>query len=179
MIAERNVGTASGWSFVALLVALGDRMSSLRTRTVLALSGLYSAAALFMAVATSAPAPSSSPIAVHQPQSVDRVHKADRLAHSKTARDAGSSISVEMSERSDVVIRDRAGNILFAVDNAARATTIGKQSGRSEPVLKTNRPVEMDLPAGCEGAFSPYAEPSKAKIIGRCMSVISSQSGVA
>jgi hypothetical protein len=180
MIAERNVGTASGSSFVALLVALGDRMSSLRTRTVLALSGLYSAAALFMAVATSAPAPSSSPIAVHQPQSVDRVHKGDRLTHSKTAKDAGSSISVEMSGRSDVVIRDRAGNILFAVDNAARATTVGKptngkQSGGSDPVLKTNRPAEMDLPAGCEGAFSPYAEPSKAKIIGRCMSGVFSQ----
>jgi hypothetical protein len=157
-------------------------MSSLRTRAVLALSGLYSAAALFMAVATSAPAP--SPIAVHQPQSVDRVHKGDSLTHSKTAKDPGSSISVVMSGRSDVVIRDRAGNILFAVDHAARATTvgkptIGKQSGGSDPVLKTDRPTEMDLPAGCEGAFSPYAEPSKAKIIGRCMSVISSQSGVA
>ena len=33
---------------LALLVALGDRMSSLRTRTVLALTGLYSAAALFI-----------------------------------------------------------------------------------------------------------------------------------
>jgi hypothetical protein len=152
-----------------LLVALGDRMSSLRTRTVLALTGLYSAAALLIAVATSASTPSSAPIAVHQPQTVDRALKGDRLLHSKTAKDAGSSISVEMSGRSDVVIRDRAGNILFAVDNAARATTIGKPSGRSVPALKTYTPAE-DLPAGCEGAFSPYAEPSKAGIIGRCMS---------
>jgi hypothetical protein len=159
-------------------------MSSLRTRTVLAFTGLYSAAALFIAVATSASTPSSYLFAVHQPQTVDRALKGDRLTHSKSAKDAGSSISVEMSGKSDVVIRDRAGNILFAVDNSARATTvgkptIGKQSGGGDPVLKTNRPVEMDLPTGCEGAFSPYAEPSKAKIIGRCMSVISSQSGVA
>jgi hypothetical protein len=144
-------------------------MSSLRTRTVLALTGLYSAAALFIAVATSASTPSSAPAAV-QPQTVDRALKGDRLTHSKTARDAGSSISVEMSGRSDVVIRDRAGNILFAVDNAARATTIRKPSGRSVPALKTYPPAEVDLPAGCEGAFSPYAEPSKARIIGRCMS---------
>ena len=82
---------------------------------------------------------------------------------------------MEMSGRSDVVIRDREGNILFAVDNAARATTIGKQSGRSAPPLKTYPPAEIDLPAGCEGAFSAYAEPSKARIIGRCMSGIFSQ----
>jgi hypothetical protein len=61
--------------------------------------------------------------------------------------------------------------ILFAVDNAARATTIGKQSGGGVPVLKTYPPAEMDLPAGCEGAFGPYAEPS----IRRCLSGIFSQ----
>jgi hypothetical protein len=149
-------------------------MSSVRTRTVLALTGLYSAAALFIAVATYASTPSSSPVAVHQPQSVDRDHKGDRLTHLKTAKDAGSPISVEMSGRSDVVIRDRAGNILFAVDNAARATTIGKQTGHTVPALKTNPPTEMNLPAGCEGAFSAYAEPSKAGMIGRCVSGIPS-----
>jgi hypothetical protein len=159
------------------LVALGDRMSSLRTRTVLALTGLYSAAALFIAVATSASTPSA--VAEHQPQTVDRALKGDRLTHSKTARDAGSSISVEVSGKSDVVIRDRAGNILFAVDNAARATTIGKQIGRGAPAVKASPPDEMDLPAGCEGVFSPYAEPSKAKIIGRCMSGVFSQTETA
>jgi hypothetical protein len=145
-------------------------MSSLRTRTVLALTGLYSAAALSIAAATSAPTPSSFPAIVHQPQTVDRTLKGDNLAHSKTAKGAGSSISVEISGGSDVVVRDRAGNILFAVDNAARATTIVKQTGRSVPALKTDSPAEIDLPAGCEGAFSPYAEPSKARIIGRCVS---------
>ena len=160
---------------IVVLVALGNRMSGVRTCTILALSGLYSAATLFIAVTTSSSTTSSSPVDIHQAQSVDRSLKGDRLTHSKTARDAVSSISVEMSGRSDVVIRDRAGNILFAVDNAARATTIGKQSGRSVPALKPNPPAEMDLPAGCEGAFSPYAEPSKARIIGRCLSGVFSQ----
>jgi hypothetical protein len=162
---------------IVVLVALGNRMSGVRTCTILALSGLYSAATLFIAVTTSSSTTSSSPVDIHQPQSVDRTLKGDRFTHSKTARDASSSISVEMSGRSDVIIRDRAGNILFAVDNAARATTIGKQSGRGAPAQKTNNPpADMDLPAGCEGAFSAYVEPSKARMIGRCMTGIPSQS---
>jgi hypothetical protein len=152
-------------------------MSSLRTHTVIALTGLYSAAALFIAVATSAP--SSSPVAVHQPQSVDRLHKGDRLTRSKAFTDASSSIVVEVFGKSDVVVRDREGNILFAVDNATRATTVTKQSGRSSLDLKDYPPIETELPVGCEGAFSSYAEPSKAKIIGRCMSNISYQTEVA
>jgi hypothetical protein len=159
-----------------VLVALGDRMSSLGTRSILAHAGLYSAAVLFIAVATSASAPPSSPVAVHQQQSVDRFHKGDRLARPKTFRDADSPIVVEVSGKSDVVVRDREGNILFAVDNATRATTIAKQPGRSAaPHFKVTPPAELDLPAGCEGIFSPYAEPSKARIIGRCMSAVHSQ----
>jgi hypothetical protein len=145
-------------------------MSSLRTRSVLALTGLYSAATLFIAIATSVPTPPSSPVAVHQPQSVDRLNKGDLLTRSRDPKEAGTSISVELSGRSDVIIRDRAGNILFAVDTAAQATSVAKQSGRGTPALEANPPV--DLPAGCEGAFSPYAEPSKATIIGRCLSGI-------
>jgi hypothetical protein len=110
---------------------------------------------------------------VHRPQSIDRIHKGDLLTRSKLSKDVGSSISVELSGRSDVTIRDKAGNVLFAVDNATQATTIAKQSGRGTPSLKANPPV--DLPAGCEGAFSPFAEPSNAKIIGRCISGIASQ----
>jgi hypothetical protein len=161
-----------------VLVALGDRMSSLRTRGALALTGLYSAAALFIAVATSASTPSSH-VTVHQPQSVDRLHKGDLLTRSTASKEAGSPISVELSSRSDVVIRDRAGNILFAVDNAAQATTIAKQSRPNAPILQANPPAEVDLPAGCEGAFSPYAEPAKARIIGRCMSSIVPQAKAA
>jgi hypothetical protein len=161
------------------LVALGDRMSSLRIRSVLALAGLYSAAALFAAIATSASTTPSSPVAIRHAQSVNRIHKGDLLTHSKDSKDAGSSISVELSARSDVVIRDTTGNILFAVENAARVTTIAKRSGHGAPATKATPSEELDLPAGCEWAFSPYAEPSKGRIIGRCMSGIFSQTEVA
>jgi hypothetical protein len=154
-------------------------MSSLRIRSVLALAGLYSAAALFAAIATSASTTPSSPVAIRHAQSVDRIHKGDLLTHSKDSKDAGSSISVELSARSDVVIRDTTGNILFAVENAARVTTIAKRSGHGAPATKATPSEELDLPAGCEWAFSPYAEPSKGRIIGRCMSGIFSQTEVA
>jgi hypothetical protein len=106
---------------------------------------------------------------------VDRAQKGVLLTRFTAPKDTEASISVELSGSSDVVIRDNAGNILFAVNNAARATTIAKRRDRSAPVPKANQPLELDLPAGCEGAFSPYAEPSKATIIGRCMSSIVSQ----
>jgi hypothetical protein len=169
---SRRTELLSRWAYSEI------EMSGLRTRGVLALTGLYSASALFIAVATSESTPSSPPIAAHQPQSVDRLHKGDRMARSNAFPDGGSSIVVEVSGKSDVVVRDREGNILFAVDNATRATTVAKRSGRSAPALKENPPIDTELPVGCEGAFSSYAEPSKARIIGRCMSSISPRTEV-
>jgi hypothetical protein len=148
-------------------------MSCLRTRSILALHGLYSISALSIGVAISTSTPTS-----HQAQSVDRAHKGGLLTRFIALKDAGNSISVELSGRSDVVIRDNAGNILFAVNNSARVTTIAKQRDRSAPAPKANKPTELELPAGCEGSFSPYAEPSKATIIGRCMSSIVFQAEV-
>jgi hypothetical protein len=147
-------------------------MSSRRNRSML-VHGIYMAAILLVAVATSGSTPSSSRVAMDQAQSVDRSHKGDRVTRSKAFTRAGSAIAVELAGKTDLVIRDRAGNILFAVDNAARATTVAKQSGRdaSSP-SKVNPPAEEDLPEGCEGAFSPYAEPSKARVVGRCVSSI-------
>jgi hypothetical protein len=152
-------------------------MSSLLTRSTLALTGLCSAAALFIAVATSTSTPSSH-LPMHQVQAVDRVHKGDLLTPLRASKDMGSSISVELPGTSDIVIRDGAGNTLFAVNNAARATTIAKQRDRSAPAPKANQAIELDFSPGCESAFSPYAEPSKARIIGRCMSSINSQAEV-
>jgi hypothetical protein len=152
-------------------------MSCLRTCSILALTGLCSMSALSIVVATSA-STSTSHLPIHQVQLVDRAHKGSLLTRFTVSKDAGRSISVELSGRSDVVIRDSAGNILFSVNNATQATTIAKQRYRSAPVPKASQPVELELPAGCEGAFSPYAEPSKATIIGRCMSSIVSQAEV-
>jgi hypothetical protein len=154
-------------------------MSGLRTRSILALTGLYPAAALVIAVITSASTASSSLVGVHQSRLVDRALKGDRLRHFEAPKDVGPSIPVESSGSSDVVIRDRAGNILFAVNNAARATIIAKQSGRSAPALKAKLPAERNLPYGCEGAFSPYAEPSKSQNNRTMMSGIFSQAEVA
>jgi hypothetical protein len=133
-------------------------MSSLRTRSVVGLTGLYAGAALFIAAATSASTP-SSPTSVYQRQSVDRVQKSDLLTRSKTSKEATSSISVELSGRSDVVIRDRAGNILFAVDNAARvkpsqnnpttASSTHRPSdfGKREYGVRRAKAIEKHLPA--------------------------------
>jgi hypothetical protein len=148
-------------------------MSSHRNRCILVHTGIYIAAILLVAVATSAPTPSPSRAAVDQAQSVDRSHKSDRVTRSKAFTRAGSAIAVELSGKTDLVIRDREGNILFAVDNAARATTVAKQSGRdATSSSRVSPPAEGDLPEGCEGAFSPYAEPSKARVVGRCVSSI-------
>jgi hypothetical protein len=158
----------------------GDSMSKRRIRSFAVHAGLCSAAVLSVAVVSSASTTTSSSHAVvDRTQSVDQSHKGDRVAYAKTFTAAGSSISVQTSGTSDIVIRDRNGNILFAVDNAARATTIAKQPGRNaaSPLYATT--VEKDLPVGCEGAFSPYAEPSKARIIGRCVSSIFPQAAMA
>jgi hypothetical protein len=164
-------------------------MSKRRIRSIAVYAGLWSAAILCVAVVTSASTtPSSSHAAVDRPQFVDQSHKGaqfvdqshkgDRVANGKTFTAADSRISIQMTGTSDVVVRDRDGNILFAVDNAARATTVAKQSARAGPSPGA-KAVEKELPDGCEGAFSPYAEPSKARIIGRCVSSIFPQTQLA
>jgi hypothetical protein len=116
-------------------------MLSLRIHSSLALALLYSAAALFVAIAPSASTRTSFPAAVNPSHSVDHFHKGDRLTASKTLDGAGFSISVQMSGRSDVLVHDRKGNIIFAVDNAAHLTIIAKQSGRSVSSLKVAPPI--------------------------------------
>ena len=85
---------------------------------------------------------------------------------------ASDAIAVELTGPSDVVIRDRDGNILFAVDHAARTTTVGKQRRPHRNVPRDTAAAERALPDGCEGAFSPYVDPARAHIIGRCVSGI-------
>jgi hypothetical protein len=163
------------------IAALGDFTLKRRVRGIVVYAGLCSAAVLFVVVATSASTtptkpttPSSSHIAVDQsPQSVDHSGKGDRLPGSKAFSGAGASIAVEVSGMSNVVVRDKRGNILFAVDSAARTTAVAKQSDSgAAPPHKVTAPAKRDLPDGCEGAFSAYAEPAMAGIIGRCVSNI-------
>jgi hypothetical protein len=74
--------------------------------------------------------------------------------------------------QASVVVRDVEGNIIFAVDHLARTTTVGKQHSRRGTFPNNPTAVERELPEGCEGAFSPYVDPDKAHIIGRCVSSI-------
>jgi|ERR1700722_1063648 hypothetical protein len=129
------------------------------------LAGCCSATLLLIGVATSA-STSPSHQSLASSTTVERAGKADSLKHIEVA--AGSvAVAVELTGPSDIVIRDHAGNILFAVDQSARTTTVGKQRRQraSSPPA-----VARALPDGCEGAFSPYAEPARAQVIGRCVS---------
>jgi hypothetical protein len=83
-----------------------------------------------------------------------------------------NTIAIELTGPSDVVIRDRRGFIVFAVDHLTRTTIVGKQGGG--PVNSPAAPTQAHepVPEGCEGAFSPYVEPAKAHILGRCLSSI-------
>jgi hypothetical protein len=150
--------------------------------SVFAEAGVCACILLVAVAATSvSTTPSSSSHVAIAPlgSSVDYSRKGGRLRSSQVSTHSGS-IAVEISGRSDVVVRDTEGNILFAVDNTARTTTVAKLfAGAAVSRTNVTAPVEKDLPDGCEGAFSPYAEPSMAGVIGRCVSSISSQSKMA
>jgi hypothetical protein len=132
------------------------------------LAGCCSATLLLIGVATSA---STSP--THQnfapSATVERARKGDPLRHIEVSAGTNAAIAVELRGASDIVIRDRDGNILFAVDQSARTTTVGKLRRQRASAPPT---VERALPDGCEGAFSPYAEPGRAHVIGRCVSSV-------
>jgi hypothetical protein len=98
---------------------------------------------------------------------VERAGKADSLKHIEVSAGTSVAVAVELRGPSDIVIRDRDGNILFAVDQSARTTTVGKQRRQRASSPPT---VERALSDGCEGAFSPYAEPARAHVIDRCVS---------
>jgi hypothetical protein len=137
----------------------------------------FCSAAAFIGLATSAFSTSSSREArgsqepLSQPGTITRTLKGDRLTHSTNMSGPGNSIAVELFGTSDVVVRDPNGTILFAVSHSARTTTVGKQRG-PRPTFPSTAAEDKELPDGCEGAFSPYVEPNKAHIIGRCVSAI-------
>ena len=101
---------------------------------------------------------------------VDRMAKSDRLMRPRGTQSSANAVAIELSGPSDVVIRDHRGNIVFAVDRSGRTTIVGKQGGTRLTSPKVPGEAPKPLPEGCEGAFSPYVEPSKAHILGRCLS---------
>ena len=129
-------------------------------------TALCAASVMLIAQGTSAlshPSRSAAPASFAH---VDRTAKSDRLMRPRGAQSSANAVAIELSGPSDVVIRDQRGNIVFAVDHSARTTIVGKQGGSPKVPGDAHKP----LPEGCEGAFSPYVEPSKAHILGRCLS---------
>ncbi len=141
-----------------------------RVSRIAAIGGGCSAALMLIGMATSASGTSSTHQALVPSVSIERSGKADQLKPVKGSTRPSDAIAVELTGPSDVVIRDRVGNILFAVDHAARTTIVGKQHRQNATFPDTPRAAERPLPDGCEGAFSPYADPARAHIIGRCVS---------
>jgi hypothetical protein len=133
-------------------------------------AGCCSAAVFLIGIATSAFSSSSAHQVLDPSASVERAGKADRLMHVGGWVSTEDAIAVELTGPSDIVIRDRYGNVLFAVDHSARMTTVGKRHGRRTIFPEASGTEERALPEGCEGAFSPYVEPARAHILGRCIS---------
>jgi hypothetical protein len=138
------------------------------------LTGFCSTSLLLVGVVTSAYSTSSSrPVVQGFFPTVERAGKADRLTHAAGTGGIAHAIAVEVTGPSDVIVRDRDGNVLFAVDHSARTTTVGKQSNPYATFFPDNpAAAHRALPDGCEGAFSAYVEPARAHIIGRCVSGI-------
>jgi hypothetical protein len=114
--------------------------------------------------------------------------KGDRLTSAvEAAADASENadsafVSVEVAGRFEaaITIRDQNGRLLYSADPASQTTVIAKRvitRGRSLP-MENQEPTDSKraasppgkMPVGCEGAFSPYAAPRMAHIIGRCIS---------
>jgi hypothetical protein len=140
-------------------------------------AAVCSASFMLVTQATTALSHSSVRPTAESDTRVDRAAKSDRLVRAKGLQSSPNAIAIELTGPSDVVIRDRRGFIVFAVDHLARTTIVGKQGGG--PVNSPTAPAQAHepVPEGCEGALSPYVEPSKAHILGRCLS--SNESGTA
>jgi hypothetical protein len=118
------------------------------------------------------------------PFAVERTNKTDRMVGAVKGRgEYVPAISVEVVGKSDAVVtvRDRDGRMLYRLDPAERTTIVAKRMMQTPDVLRPfgrgvgpPQPAPSDatreLPDGCEGAFSPYVEPSMANVIRRCIS---------
>jgi hypothetical protein len=128
-----------------------------------------------------------------RPFAVERTNKTDRMVGAVKSRgEYVPAISVEVVGKSDAVVtgRDRAGRMLYRLDPAERTTIVAKRMMQPPDVARPSghgvgppQPAPSDatreLPDGCEGAFSPYVEPSVANVIGRCISEVTGSGQIA
>jgi hypothetical protein len=115
---------------------------------------------------------------------VERSHKGSLLA--RPFGRAGAEIpvvEVEVNGRLDaaITLRDRDGQVLYRADPINHVTTVAKRVAPAravppppvaEPTTAPTAHPETPMPDGCEGAFSPYAAPRMANVIGRCISAL-------
>jgi hypothetical protein len=111
--------------------------------------------------------------------SIERAHKGSQIARPFGVGADTPMIDVEVNGRLDaaITLRDRDGQVIYRADPVSHVTTMAKRSARkpaTAPVARepeTKAPVQHEaMPDGCEGAFSPYAAPRMAHVIGRCIS---------
>jgi hypothetical protein len=117
------------------------------------------------------------------PAAVERAHKSSLLVRpfGKTGAEV-PVVEIEVNGRLDaaITLRDRDGQVLYRADPVAHVTTVAK---RAVPARAVSAPPAAEpesttptaapgtpMPDGCEGAFSPYAAPRMAHVIGRCIS---------
>jgi hypothetical protein len=111
--------------------------------------------------------------------SIERAHKGSQIARPFGIGADAPMIDVEVNGRLDaaITLRDRDGQVIYRADPVAHVTTMAKR-GAHRPTAPVAREPESKapvvqheaMPDGCEGAFSPYAAPRMAHVIGRCIS---------
>jgi hypothetical protein len=102
---------------------------------------------------------------------VERATKGDRTLRPFNVGMATVSVEIQGPSDSAVTVRDRDGSLLYQLDPANRTTIVAKAKARTRAIPATLQPtIPLPLPDGCESAFSPYAAPDRAHVIGRCIS---------
>jgi hypothetical protein len=118
--------------------------------------------------------------------SVERANKGSRLVQPFGTGAEGPQVEVEVNGRLDaaITLRDRDGQVIYRADPANHVTTMAKHAAARRPATapkasgpesESKAPVAQPAsawPEGCEGAFSPYAAPRMAHVIGRCISAL-------
>jgi hypothetical protein len=110
--------------------------------------------------------------------SIERAHKGSQIVRPFGTGADAPLVDVEVNGRLDVAItlRDRDGQVIYRADPVNHVTTMAKRGAGRKPAAPVAREPETKaapheaMPDGCEGAFSPYAAPRMAHVIGRCIS---------
>ena len=109
---------------------------------------------------------------------VESTPKGDRTRRPFNVGMLAVSLEITGQSNSAITVRDRDGSLLYRVDPANRMTVVTKQTDRPRAIPATSQDttnqekpvIASPLPDGCESAFSPYAAPNRAHVIGRCIS---------